>query len=70
MLQNFIYFFKRKHILLSIYIVRERYGQNVLGDSEEKSMSLVFAWDLRGFISSCVWCPVRYPGTGQNKDRA
>lgn len=53
MLQNFIYFFNRKCVLLSIYIVRERYGQNVLGDSEEKSMSLVFAWGLKGFISGC-----------------
>lgn len=42
-LQNFMFFFKGKQSLLRIYIEREIRTER-LGDSKEKSMSLVFAW--------------------------
>ena len=38
---------------------------------QKRSMSLIFAWGLGFLLMTVVWhtCPLRYPGTGQNKDR-
>ena len=63
-----------KQNLLKIYIYRERERETngVSGRlGKEKSMSLLFAWGLEFLIVIVVWCtgPLRYPGTGQSKDR-